>query len=92
MRQPAFPNSRDLASPSAEYERYRSEYAVEQQGMLGTVIEVASSYSPLFHILSSLLAQLDVLLAFAEVSATATIPYTRPDLLDVTRDNCTRTP
>lgn len=41
------------------------------------------SYLPVFELLSSLLAELDVLLSFAYVSSTSAIQYTRPILYEM---------
>ena len=81
-------SSSDLRSVSAEYEQYTSEYNVAQQSLVEKITEVALTYLPLFNIFSSLISQIDVLLSFAYVSSTATIPYTRPQFLDITKDNC----
>ena len=77
----------DLRTPSEEYEHCRNEYNQAQKGLVDSIIAVAATYLPLFHIYSSLIAQLDVLLSFAEVSSNSVIPYTRPTLLDVTKQN-----
>ena len=61
-----------------------------QKEVIQNVIEVTFSYIPLFHTFSALVATVDVLAAFAEVSVTAAIPYTRPSLLDIEKLNCER--
>ena len=81
--------SDDLRTPSAEYEQYKAEYSKAQEQLVGKIVDVAKSYIPLFHVYSSIIAQLDVLLAFAEASANAPIPYTRPDILSIDRNNST---
>lgn len=81
-------DSSDLRTPSSEYEQYKSEYMEAQKEVIQNVIEVAFSYIPLFHTFSTLIAQLDVLAAFAQVSSTASIPYSRPSLLDIDKANC----
>ena len=77
----------DLRTPSEEYEQCMGEYKEAQKDLVESIIEVALTYLPLFHIYSSLIAQLDVLLSFAEVSANSVIPYTRPTLLNITEKN-----
>ena len=79
----------DLRTPSAEYEQHKAEYSKAQEQLVGKIVDVAKSYIPLFHIYSSIIAQLDVLLAFAEASANAPIPYTRPDILSIDKNNST---
>lgn len=79
----------DLRTPSAEYEQYKAEYSKAQEQLVGKIVDVAKSYIPLFHVYSSIIAQLDVLLAFAEASANAPIPYTRPDILSIDKNNST---
>ena len=80
--------SSDLHTPSEEYEACRSEYNDAQKGLVENIVNVARTYLPLFHTYSSIIAQLDVLLSFAEVSSTSVIPITRPTLLDITKNNC----
>ena len=81
-------DTRDLRTSSSEYEEYKKEYMEAQKEVIQNVIEVAFSYIPLFHTFSALVATVDVLAAFAEVSITAAIPYTRPTLLDIEKENC----
>lgn len=83
-------DTRDLRTPSSEYEEYKKEYMEAQKEVIQNVIEVTFSYIPLFHTFSALVATVDVLAAFAEVSVTAAIPYTRPSLLDIEKENCER--
>ena len=78
----------DLHTPSEEYEACRSEYHNAQKDLVENIVNVARTYLPLFHTYSSIIAQLDVLLSFAEVSSTSVIPFTRPTLLDITKNNC----
>ena len=76
-----FVRSSDLRSLSSEFEACKAEYAKAQERLVASIIDVARTYVPRFHVFASLAAQLDVLLAFAEASATASIPYTRPRFL-----------
>ena len=80
--------SSDLRTVSSEYEQFKSEYNTVQQSLVEKIVEVALTYIPLFNIFSSLIAQLDVLASFAEVSSSAVIPYTRPAFLDIQNENC----
>ena len=78
----------NLRTASCEYEQFKSEYNTVQQSLVEKIVEVALTYIPLFNIFSSLIAQLDVLVSFAEISSSAVIPYTRPVFLDVRKENC----
>ena len=82
--------SRDLRSLSSDFEQVQSEYNKAQERLLSAIVEVARSYVPLFHLFASLVAQLDVLLAFAEAAAVAPIPYVRPEMLEGSEERCGR--
>lgn len=82
--------SRDLRSLSSDFEQVQSEYNKAQERLLSAIVEVARSYVPLFHLFASLVAQLDVLLAFAEAAAVAPIPYVRPEMLEGSGERCGR--
>ena len=56
------------------------QYAQQQKQLVTRVVDVAASYADLFLAASSVLAQLDVLAAFADVAATSPVAYVRPVL------------
>jgi DNA mismatch repair ATPase MutS len=58
-----------------------STYKEKQAVIASKVIETALSYLPVAEAASSLVAELDVLNAFANVAATSANPYTRPKIL-----------
>ncbi|KAI7828283.1 muts domain V-domain-containing protein [Kickxella alabastrina] len=66
---------RDAARAWAEQ---ADAYAKTQAELVREVVRVAASYCPLLAQLNALVAHLDVVLAFAEASASAPVPYTRP--------------
>ncbi|XP_059154557.1 LOW QUALITY PROTEIN: DNA mismatch repair protein Msh2-like [Physella acuta] len=63
-----------------EYQRTREEYNEQQKSVVAEVINIAAGYVEPMCLLSDILAQLDVLVSFAIVSASAPIPYVRPKL------------
>ena len=56
------------------------QYAQQQKALVTRVVDVAASYSDLFLQAAGVLAQLDVLAAFADVAATSPVAYVRPVL------------
>eukprot|EP00002_Diphylleia_rotans_P003084 TRINITY_DN12067_c0_g1_i1.p1 TRINITY_DN12067_c0_g1~~TRINITY_DN12067_c0_g1_i1.p1 ORF type:complete len:919 (+),score=178.55 TRINITY_DN12067_c0_g1_i1:68-2824(+) len=74
-----FANSK-LKQMSAQYDELNHEYNAKQTEIVDKVIEVVSTYFPIFETIGNCLAQLDVLISFADVAASAPTPYTRPTL------------
>ncbi|KAI8321206.1 DNA mismatch repair protein [Martensiomyces pterosporus] len=67
-----------LRDSSRAYKDLSGKYDQAQAKLVSEVIKVAASYCPVFEKLNKSVAHLDVILSFAEASATAPIPYTRP--------------
>ena len=59
----------------------KGEYAEQQKSVVAEVISIACGYVEPLSALSDLIAYLDVLVSFAQVSADAPTPYVRPSLL-----------
>ncbi|KAJ2369928.1 MSH2 protein [Coemansia sp. RSA 2611] len=69
-----------LREASRSYRDLSTAYNKAQSALVKEVVKVAASYSPVLEKLNKLVAHIDVILSFAEASATAPIPYTRPVL------------
>ncbi|KAJ1644836.1 MSH2 protein [Coemansia asiatica] len=67
-----------LREASRTYRDLSNSYSRTQSALVREVIKVAASYSPVLESLNSTIADLDVILSFAEASATALKPYVRP--------------
>ncbi|KAJ2772148.1 MSH2 protein, partial [Coemansia nantahalensis] len=67
-----------LREASRTYRSLSEAYGKAQQALVKEVIKVAASYCSVLERLNKTVAHLDVILSFAEASATAPIPYTRP--------------
>ncbi|KAJ2594930.1 MSH2 protein [Coemansia sp. RSA 1722] len=67
-----------LREASRAYRDLGISYSRTQSALVREVIKVAASYSPVLEALNSTVADLDVILGFAEASATAPKPYVRP--------------
>ncbi|KAK0064395.1 DNA mismatch repair protein Msh2 [Biomphalaria pfeifferi] len=63
-----------------EYQQIRDAYNDQQKTLVVEIIIIAAGYAEPMSLLSDILAQLDVLVSFAVVSASAPIPYIRPTL------------
>tara|TARA_B100000524_G_scaffold203349_1_gene106077 strand:+ start:150 stop:2930 length:2781 start_codon:yes stop_codon:yes gene_type:complete len=72
-----------LESLSADYRGVSAEYNVQQKGLVARVMETALTFVPLVHEAQDLIAELDVLLTFAQVSVSAPEPFVRPTIVDV---------
>ncbi|KAJ2450981.1 MSH2 protein [Coemansia sp. RSA 2336] len=69
-----------LREASRAYRELSASYDKAQAALVREVIKVAASYAPVLEELNKVVARLDVLASFAEASAVAPIPYTRPVL------------
>ncbi|KAJ1742373.1 MSH2 protein [Coemansia sp. RSA 1086] len=76
-----------LREASRMYRELSASYDKAQSTLVREVIKVAASYSPVLEELNKVVARLDVIVSFAEASAMAPIPYTRPVLK---ADGCVR--
>lgn len=72
--------SNKLGTVSKQYADLYTQYSRHQVGLVKEVVAIAASYSPVFDSIGTLLARLDVVLAFAEVALHAPTPYVRPKM------------
>ena len=70
-----------LASFAEEYTVISKKFDEEQRALATKVIETAATFCPVITDCHTLLAELDVLLAFAHVSCSAPEPYVRPTIV-----------
>jgi len=71
---------KELRKLSEEYTDLTSEYDSLQSELRTKTLEIASTYAPVFEDVSALLADLDVLVAFATVAAEAPQDYCKPEI------------
>ncbi|KAF3121027.1 MutS-like protein, partial [Orbilia oligospora] len=69
-----------LSSLRRDFDQYTQSYNRTQTGLVQEVVNVASSYCPVFENLAAVLAHLDVIVSFAHVSVHAPSPYVRPTM------------
>jgi len=74
-----FRNS-SLKSSNIAYLEVKQQYAEQQKTVVAEVMSIACGYVEPLGALSDILAYLDVLVSFAQVSADAPTPYVRPQL------------
>jgi len=70
-----------LASLSEEYSTVNRAFDHEQKALVGKVVDTAATFTCVLTECHALLAELDVLLAFAHVSSSAPEPFVRPTLV-----------
>mmetsp|Transcript_31903 Transcript_31903/g.45919 ORF Transcript_31903/g.45919 Transcript_31903/m.45919 type:complete len:825 (-) Transcript_31903:85-2559(-) len=70
-----------LRSVSDRYASIQVEYREKQQELVEKAVETASTYVPLLECVASLVAELDVLIAFATAAALSPGVYVRPKML-----------
>lgn len=75
-----FFTTKHLRSLSNKYQDLNSEYNSKQKESIKSILEIVLSYSLVLNQLSIILAHIDVLTSFANVSIFATIPYVKPEL------------
>lgn len=63
---------------SEQYIKLTDDYAATQRDLVGKVVEVTSTFLEVFEGAGSLIAELDVLLSFADLSVSSPSPYVRP--------------
>ena len=70
----------NLQSLRREFDQLSETYNRTQSGLVSEVVNVASSYTPVFEKLAGVLAHLDVIISFAHVSVHAPSAYVRPTI------------
>ena len=70
--------SRALAGCAADLAAVSREYEDRQQLLAGQVLAIAATFSAVWEEVAALLAELDVLVGFADLAVSAPKPYTRP--------------
>ena len=71
----------ELQSLSERFADIDQEYEHEQQGLVDKTVETAATYLPVAEAASALVAELDVLAAFAQAAALSPASYVRPKIL-----------
>jgi len=66
---------------SRKFSELSREYEEVQRAIVAKCMEVVVTYTPVMEDLSSVLAELDVIVAFAHVSMNAPVPFVRPNML-----------
>lgn len=74
-----FTNSK-LKKLGDQYQRILEEYKNCQKELVQRVVQTAATFSEVFESFAALLAELDVLLGFADLATSCPTPYTRPDI------------
>ena len=81
--------NRALRTAAERLQGLSSEYDSRQSALVAQVVGVASTFSEVWERVGTLLAELDVLCAFADVTVSAPRPYVRPEILSSdSRDLC----
>ncbi len=70
-----------LETLAADYREVSTAYCAQQKGLVTKVIETALTFVPLVREAQELVAELDVLLTFAQVSMSAPEPFVRPTIV-----------
>ncbi|XP_060580063.1 DNA mismatch repair protein Msh2-like [Ruditapes philippinarum] len=67
---------------NTDYLEAKEEYGEQQKSVVNEVIGIAAGYVEPMLIINDILAQLDVLVSFSQVTTCAPIPYVRPTVLE----------
>ena len=70
-----------LASRAEEYMELAKQFNDEQRTLVAKVVETCGTFGPVIEETHTLVAELDVLLAFSHVSTASPEPYVRPSLV-----------
>eukprot|EP00850_Spirogloea_muscicola_P021534 SM000253S09023 [mRNA] locus=s253:74481:80442:+ [translate_table: standard] len=79
--------SQRLRRLSEQYVKLTEEYTATQRELVNKVVEVAATFLEIFESVAALVAELDVLLSFADLSISAPTPYVRPSMTSSTEGN-----
>ncbi|WAR07851.1 MSH2-like protein [Mya arenaria] len=71
-------HNKAMAEYNREYIGAKEEYGEQQKSVVAEVVNIASGYVEPMLLMNDILAQLDVLVSFSQVSTCAPIPYIRP--------------
>ncbi|KAK2146372.1 hypothetical protein LSH36_613g01007 [Paralvinella palmiformis] len=71
-----------LEELNTEFRDAKLSYEEQQKSLVEEVLGIAGGYVEPMQVISDIIAQLDVLVSFAHVSANAPIPYVRPNILE----------
>ncbi|KAL4232768.1 MutS-like protein [Mactra antiquata] len=75
-------HNKAVQSLNEQYMSCKEEYGEQQKSVVSEVVNIAAGYVEPMLIINDILAQLDVLVSFSQVSTCAPIPYIRPNILD----------
>ncbi|KAH9570808.1 hypothetical protein CY35_02G060500 [Sphagnum magellanicum] len=67
------------------YTKLTEEYSTTQRELVSKVVDVAATFVEVFTGVATLLADMDVLLSFADLSVTSPTPYVRPSITSSVR-------
>ncbi|KAI7843327.1 hypothetical protein COHA_003025 [Chlorella ohadii] len=73
--------NKPMKAAAQRLQQLSASYEARQAELLAQVVSVAGTFAPVWREVSATLAELDVLASFAEVAASAPMPYTRPTVL-----------
>lgn len=74
--------NRQLRNAAERLQNLTLDYDKRQETLVSQVVQVASTFAEVWERVSSLLAELDVLCAFADLAVSAPKPYVRPEILE----------
>ncbi|KAF8630234.1 hypothetical protein AX15_003036 [Amanita polypyramis BW_CC] len=77
-----FFTTKRLKSLAEEFKELSQSYTRTQAGLVKEVVNIAATYTPVLESLDCVIADLDVILSFAHVSANAPEPYVKPQVHD----------
>lgn len=72
--------NKKLKAVNDAYKELKKKYETEQESVVSEVLKIASGYAAVMESINDVLALLDVVQSFAEVSSSAPIPFVRPTI------------
>lgn len=84
-----FFSTKELKNIAEETSELQKKYEQQQASLVKEIVSITLSYTPVLEKLSVVIAQLDILCSFAQVSSYAPIPYVRPKMYPLNDQNRT---
>ncbi|KIP09722.1 hypothetical protein PHLGIDRAFT_300246 [Phlebiopsis gigantea 11061_1 CR5-6] len=82
LKSGVFFTTRKLKTLSTQFSETTAEYKKKQSKLVGEIVAIAATYTPILELWNTVIAHLDVIISFAHVAVNAPEPYIKPEVLE----------